>query len=169
MMMDINRKELSRLSPEERLKRLKLMGEDRKKEVNEIEQLIKESMHELKIGKIAEEVAPEQIPVDISRLFGANYTGLERAARKEGNMPAKGTPGYHALTQTYEAYSQLKKLDKNLSLYGNLSEEEKSLVGQIGERISRAEKYMPQGEKALSLLDASRAVLYKLKKESGID
>ena len=42
--MTIDKKELSRLSPEERIKRLKLMESERKKEVDEIEELIKKSM-----------------------------------------------------------------------------------------------------------------------------
>ena len=169
--MAIDKKELSRLSPEERIKRLKLLEEGKRKEVDEIEKLIKESMHELKIGKIAEDVAPVQRDVNISNLFKiGDGGGLEQTARLEGPATSiKGAKGYQAIAQTYEAYSQLKKLDKNLSLYGGLTDEEKSLVGQIGERINRAEKYIPEGEKTSSLLDASRAVLYKLRKETGID
>ena len=63
--MTIDKKELTKLSPEERIKKLKLMEEERKKEVNEIEELIKKSMHELKTDKIAGEIAPEQRAVDI--------------------------------------------------------------------------------------------------------
>ena len=166
--MAIDKKELSKLSPEERIKKLKSMEESRKKEVDEIERLIIKSMQELKIGKIAEEVAPGQRAVDISRLFEAGGGSLERTA-KQAPALTKGAKGYQAIVQTYEAYSQLQKLDKTFSAYGNLTEEQKALVGDIGERLNRAEKYMSEGEKAASKLNAGRAVLYKLRKETGID
>lgn len=167
--MTIDKKELTKLSPQERIKKLRLMEEERKKEVGEIERLIRESMQELKIDKIAEEVAPEQRAVDISRLF--ETTGgerLERTAKQEAPQLAKGTKGYQAIVQTYEAYSKLSKFYSIVSMGGSLTEEQVALIGQIGERITFAERYMTEGEKAASKLDASRAVLYKLKKETGL-
>ena len=167
--MTIDKKELAKLSLQDRIKKLKLMEDERKKEVDEIERLIRESMQELKIGKLAEEVAPEQRAVDISRLFEA--TGeqrLERTAREEAPPLVKGTKGYQAIVQTYQAYSQLSKFYSIVSMGGSLTEEQKNTIGQIGERISTAERYMTEGEKAASKLDASRVVLYKLKKETGL-
>ena len=167
--MTIDKKEIARLSLQERIKKLKLMEEERKKEVNEIEELIKKSMQELKTDRIAEEIAPEQRAVDISRLFEAKgEERLERTAREGAPQLVKGTKGYQALVQTYEAYSQLSKFYSIVSMGGSLSEEQKTAIGQIGERISTAERYMTEGEKAASKLDASRIVLYKLKKETGL-
>ena len=168
--MAIDKKELSRLAPKDRIKKLKKLEEDRKKEVDEIEVLIRESMKELKTDKLAEEIAPEQRPVDISRLFATSGEhALERTAIRETKELGKDTKGYQALAQTYEAYSQLQKLDKALSVYGSLTDEQKNLVGQIGERLNKAEKYISESERTASKLDAGRAVLYKLKKETGID
>ena len=169
--MTIDKKELSRLSPEERLKKLKKLEEDRKKEADEIESMIKESMKELRTEKLAEEITPERRTVDISRLFEKNEgENLERTARRESPVNlAKDVKGYQAVVQTYEAYTQLQKLDKALSMYGSLTEEQKNLVGKIGERINVAERYMPEGQKTANLLDASRATLHKLKKETGIE
>ena len=169
--MTIDKSALSKLSPEEKIKKLKLMEEERKKEVNEIEKLINESMKELKTDKLAGEVAPEPRAVDISRLFDANWgQSLERTARQEGPPSSlmKGSKGYHAIVQTYQDYSQLKKFYSILSMEGNLTEEQIASIGQIGERINKAEKYMSEGERAASKLDASRMVLYKLKKETGL-
>ena len=168
--MAIDKKELSRLAPKDRIKKLKKLEEDRKKEVDEIEVLIRESMQDLKTDKLAEEIAPEQRPVDISRLFETSGEhALERTARREAKELGKDAKGYQALAQTYEAYSQLQKLDKALSMYGSLTDEQKNLVGQIGERLNKAEKYISESERTASKLDAGRAVLYKLKKETGID
>jgi hypothetical protein len=157
--MPIDRRELTKLSPEERIKKLKLMEEERKKEVSEIEELIKKSMQELKTDKIAEEIAPEQRAVDISRLFEAGGERLERTAREESPALAKGTKGYQAIVQTYETYSQLKALGSSLT---------NEQIADIRDRLNTAERYMTESEKAASKLDASRAVLYKLKKETGL-
>ena len=169
--MPINKKELDRLSPQDRIKKLKQLEEERKKEVTEIEELIKKSMQDLKTEKLAEEITPERREVDISRLFERNEDqNLEGAAQREAASSAsKDTKGYQAVVQTYEAYAQLQKLDKALSMYGSLTEEQKSMVGKIGERINVAERYMPEGQKTANLLDASRATLHKLKKETGIE
>lgn len=169
--MTIDKSALARLPPQEKIKKLKLMEEERRKEVDEIEKLIKESMQALKTNKLAEEVAPEPRAVDISRLFEINERqSLERTARQEAPPAAlmKGTKGYQAIAQTYQDYSQLKKFYSILSMEGNLTEEQIAAIGQIGERITRAERYMSEGEKSASKLDASRMVLYKLKKETGL-
>ena len=167
--MPLNKKELSKLSPEDRIKRLRLMEEERNKEVSEIGRLIKESMQEIKTGKLADEIAPEQKAVDISRLF--ETTGeqrLERTARKEAPQAIKGASGYQAITQAYEAYTQLQKLDSAFSIYGSLTQEQKALVGEIGERLNRAEKYMTESDKLASKLTAGRALLYKMAKQTGL-
>ena len=166
--MSIDKRELGRLSPEQRIRKLKLMEEDRKKEVNEIERMIKESIQELKIDKLAEEVAPEQKAVDISRLFETSAGNtLERTARKEAKADSN-TRGYQAITQIYQDYSQLKEFYGMVSTGSGLSKEQISAIGQIGERISTVERYMTESEKSASKLDASRMVLYKLKKETGL-
>ncbi len=165
----IDKKELTKIPPQERIKKLKLMEDERKKEVDEIESLIKESIKEIKTDKLAEEIAPEQRVVDISRLF--EMTGeqaLERAARKGRAASLRGVR-YPAFLRPYEDYSQLKKLYSILSIGGSLTEDQLSLVGKIGERINKFQKYIPEGEKYVSILDASKAVLKKLKSETGIE
>lgn len=167
--MSINKKELTKLSPEERIKKLKQMEEGRKKEVNEIGKLITESMQELKTVKLIKEIAPEQRIVDISRLFEAvGEQALERTARKERQTALMKGARYQTVVQTYQDYSKLKKFYSAVSMGGSLTEEERRIVGEIGERINRAERYIPTGEKTANILDASRTVLYKLKKETGL-
>ena len=169
--MPINKKEFAKLSPEQRIKKLKSMEEERKKEVTEIGRLIKESMQELRTDKIAEEFAPDQRPVDISKLF--ETTGeerLEKTAREEAPTALmKGTRGYQAIEQLKYDYSQLKKLDMVLSTYGNLTEEQKRLVNEAGERLNMVERYMTEGEKYATILGAGRAIVQKLRKETGLD
>ena len=168
--MPIDKSELNKLSPDARIKKLKQLEEERKKEAEEIGDLIRKSMQELRTGKLAEEIAPVAKPVDISGLFEpAGGEMLERTAKKEGISMAKGTKSYQAFVQTYHDYSKLKSLYGIVSTGGSLSEEQLAAIGQIGERIGRAEKYMTESERTASKLDASRFVLYKLKKETGLD
>ena len=165
--MTIDKRELSKLSPAERIKKLKLMEEERKNEVNEIERLIKESMQALKTDKIAEEVAPEQRAVDISRLFeSSDQRGLEKTTEKAAS-PSKGSKAYQAIAQVSYDYSQLKKFDGIVSMGGSLTDKEKAAIGKIGERVV-ADMYATIGEETASLLDASRTTLYKLEKELGL-
>ena len=168
--MSIDKKELSKLSPEERIKKLKLLEEERKKEVDEIEELIKKSMQELKTDKLAEEITPERRAVDISRLFEtAGEQRLERTAREESPAALmRGTRGYQAVVEAYQAYSQAKELYGIASMEGNLTEEQKSAMRQIEEKMNTAERYMTDSEKTASKLDAGRVTLYRLKKLTGL-
>ena len=165
--MPINKNELTRLSPEERIKKLKLMEEERKKEVTEIESLIKESMRELKTDKIAEEVTPERRAVDISSLFEAGGEKLERTARDESKGAFMGGKGYQALSQVYQDYSSLKKL-MGYAATGSLKEEHIAAVDAIGERLDKT-KYQSASSELANLVVASRAALHKLRKYAGME
>lgn len=163
----IDKKELTRLSPEQRIKKLKMMEEEKKKEVDEIESLIKSSMQEMKIDKIAGEISPEQRTVDISRLFESNEgQKLEKTARKAKGSGGGGG-GYQAIAQVSYDYTQLKKFNDIVSMGYSLTEEQKAAIGKIGERVT-TDKYSTIGEETANLLDASRATLYKLEKELGL-
>lgn len=158
----IDKKELSSLSPEERLKRLKLMEEDRKKDVEEIGTLIKDSLKDIKNIKLADEVAPQARIVDISRLFESTGQGLEKISGKKDAPGILGRMvGYQIIGQANYDYSIFRKLDS--------LDEEKRKIGDSGERVNLTEKYMTSGEKVASMVDSSRMVLYKARKQSGFE
>ena len=168
--MSIDKQELSKFSPLERIKKLKLLEEERKKEADEIEQLIKKSMQELKTEKIAEEIAPELRPVDISSRFAeTGEQRLERTAREEAPATAlmKGKGGYQTFSQAEYDYSQAKKFSGFVSMGYSLTQEQVALVDEMGARRNVAERPMPVGEKLAKVLDASRMVLEKYRKEVG--
>ena len=163
----IDKKEFAKLSPEERIRRLKLLEEERKKDASEIGQLIKQSMQELRTEKLAEEITPERKAVDISRLFEKESgSKLEKTAR-QSNSTAAGN--YQTVTQVYQAYSQLREFYGIAAGGSSLTQDQLKAIGQIGERLNVAEKYMTESERAASKLNASKAVLYKLKKETGLE
>jgi len=82
-MEEFNKNKLKSLSPGQRIKKLKMLEEERIKEVSEIEKLIRQSVQELKTDEFAAKIAPEQRDVDISRLFGSEEERLEKTVRKE--------------------------------------------------------------------------------------
>jgi len=166
--MHINKSDLNKLSPEERIKKLRLMGEERKKEVVEIGELIRKSMQELKTEKIAEEISPEQKPVDISSLFEASGENPERAAGKEsiGAALMKGSKDYQTFVQAYQDYSSLKKL-MGYAVTGSLNEEHQAVIDEINERLDKT-KYQNIGAEIANILVASKATLHKIRKYAGM-
>ena len=68
--MTTDLKEIKKLSPEERIKRLKKIEEENKKEINEAEKLIKDSIREINIQEEIKDLPIPQIKaVDIESLF----------------------------------------------------------------------------------------------------
>jgi len=163
----IDKAEFAKLSPQERIKKLKELEQERKNDASEIGQLIKQSMQELRTDKLAEEITPERKAVDISRLFEKEKgSNLEKTAGQASNSPAGN---YQTVTQVYRAYSQLREFYGIVAGGSSLTREQLNSIGQIGERLNAVEKYMTESERTASKLNASKAVLYKLKKETGLE
>jgi hypothetical protein len=169
--MAIDKKKLSELSPEERIKKLKELQEEKKKDSSEINKLLKSSEKQLQAQRLADEISPRQREVDISQLFEIVAGGqLEITVANESEGPiGEGTGTYQAFTQLYSDYSQLKEFYDIASGGSGLTREQLNAIGQIGERLNTAEKYMTEGERISHILDPSKTILYKLKKETGLD
>ena len=168
-MAELDKKELNKLPLRERIRRLKQLEEDRKKEIDEIDDLIKDSQKELRSDEVAEEVSPEAEEVDISKLFKADEEELEKTVR-EGAPAAdeeEGEARYLSLQQAVEDYEELRELSY-ASLDGNLNEGQIGTIDKIGERLDTT-KYVSQSKEVANLLVASRAALYKIKKYAGLD
>ena len=165
--MTIDRKGLVKLSPEERIKKLKQLGEQRKKEVDEIGRLIKESEQELRTDRLADDIAPEQRAVDISSLFEAGGEKLEKTVGNERFIGKGGGADYRIFAQAYQDYSSLKKM-AGYAATGKLTEGHLEVIDKIGERIDRT-KYESLSSEVANILVASRAVLYKIRRYAGLE
>lgn len=86
-MARLNKKELARLSPEERIKKLREIEEEDKKELEETEKLLDETIDELRKPK--EEAAPEAPVTEISELL-AGEEGLGAEVREEETLEEAG-------------------------------------------------------------------------------
>lgn len=161
------KRELRKLKPGDRLKKLKKLGEKRKTEIDEIEDLIKDSEKDLKTDEVAEEIAPEQTEINITRLFEEETGQLESTVRKEAPETEKEEQGYISIKQAYSDYSRLQDITY-ASMMGPLTSVQADAVDRIGERLDRS-KYQSASKEAVNILVASKAALYKIRKYAGLE
>ncbi len=159
-MPKISKEELAKLPPEERLKRLRELEEETKKEIKEAERLIKETEEEIKREKISESVAiPETRPINIGDIF-KEEEGLESAVREEGvtEQPSEGEQT--TLYQLIQDYNEAKEI-----LYSQELIDEKKLewLDELGERIEKA-RYVSTSDKIANIVVATRSLIYKIRK-----
>ena len=161
------KRELKKLRPQARLKRLKELGERRKAEITGIEELIKDSEKELKTEEIAEEITPRQDEVNIGRLFEEEAAQLEKTVREEAPETEEEDQRYVSFKQVYNDYSRLQDI-AYASMEGQLTSENMEAIDKIGERLDRS-KYQSASQEVANILVASRAALYKIKKYAGLE
>ena len=161
------KKELKKLNPRARLKRLKDMEGKKKEEIIRIEDLIKDSEKQVKTEKVAEEIAPKQTRIDLSKLFEEAAGRLEATVKKEAPETERETITYISVRQLYNDYSQLQNI-AYASMMGSLTSSHMEAVDKIGERLDNT-KYESVGKEVANILVASRATLYKIKKYAGLE
>jgi len=161
------KKELQKLRPKDKLKRLKELEEKRKTEMTEIEDLIKDSEKEVKTEEVADEIVPEQPEVDITKLFEEEAARLETTVKKEAPDTEREERGYMPFKQAYTDYSRLQDIAYS-SMMGPLTTMQMDAVDRIGERLDNT-KYHSQSAEVADMLVASRATLYKIKKYAGLE
>ncbi len=160
------KKELKKLKPSDRLKKLKELEGKRKAEMTDIGELIKNSEKDLKTEEVAEEITPQQEEVDIGRLFREEAEQLEMTVKKEA-PETEEEQTYVPFKQVYNDYSTLQDITY-ASMEGHLSSEQMGAVDKIGERLDRT-KYVSASREVADMLVASRAALYKIKKYAGLE
>ena len=160
------KKELRKLKPQDRIKKLKQLEEKRKEEITEIEDLIKDFEKEMKTETVAGEIAPEARDVNIAHLFEEERGELESTVKKEAPKEDK-SPGYVSIKQLYGDYTSLKDI-QYASMTGSLTPSHLETMDRIGERLDRT-KYQSASQEVANILVASKATLYKIKKYAGLE
>ena len=160
------KKELRKLKPQDRIKRLKDLEEKRKEEITEIEDLIKDFEKEMKTDLVAEEISPEARNVNIANLFEEESRELEFTVKKEAPKEDKSS-GYVAMKQLYGDYTALKDI-QYASMTGSLTPSHLEAMDKIGERLDRT-KYHSASQDVANILVASKSTLYKIKKYAGLE
>lgn len=179
--MSIDTNELKKLSPEQRVKRLKEMEEQRKKETVEIEALIKKSMNEAKNDRIAEKVAPPPRQVDITKLFTEEEKewktqdkrqaqALEEQAGIKYLADSPYKSGGNFQQQIAQDYSSLKKMMEGYISPGGLSGSQIEQLDRMEQRLGMTSyQTNAQSEKMAIMMSGSREALHRIKKYAGIE
>jgi len=154
-MAKIDKEELEKLPAAERIKKLKELEEENRKEIEEAEKLIQETESQIEREGIAESVKiPDTKPIDIGSLFGKDES-LESAVKKESPEEDAG-PLYH-LAQDYEAAKDIA--------YGgeSINEDQLGWIDQLGERVEKI-RYHTSSDQIANLVVATKSLIYKIKK-----
>jgi len=158
-MAKLDKAELEKLTPAERIKRLKKVEEENKKEIEEAEKLIKKTEAEISREKIAESVKiPETKPIDIGGLF-KEEPSLETTVREEApaGEEAKEESQLYQLAQAYEEAREM--------LYSPepINQEQLEWVDRLGEKVEKA-RYETFSKEAADLVVATRSLVKKILK-----
>ena len=157
-MAKLDKAELEKLTPAERIKKLKELEEENKKEIEEAEKLIKKTEAEISREKIAESVkVPETKPVDIGSLFREEES-LETTVREEApSTEAKEESQLYQLAQAYEEAKEIAYSSEPLN------EEQLGWVDRLGEKVEKA-SYDTFSKETADLLVATRSLVKKILK-----
>jgi hypothetical protein len=157
--MPINKEEIQKLSLRERIKKLKEIEEDNKKEIDEARKLIKETENQLKSDSVAEAVSPPAEEVDISKLFGEEGSSLEQTTEETG-------PKFDEVSIKYQLAEDYETL-KGIMYGGNVDDNIIAKVDAIGDRLDKITRYMTDGTDISRMAVASREVISKVKEYHG--
>jgi len=121
-MAELDRDELRKLNPEERIRRLKEMEEERKKELEETDKLMKESFGELEelelqVDEPPEEPPPPEIQSDLENQImeeeipeDAENKNVEYAINLYGELAdAAQDDGYMNMDRAIDIYEKIKE------------------------------------------------------------
>jgi len=101
---EINKEDLKGLGPEERIKKLKELEEEKRKEIEEAEKLINETIADMENeSRLASLAIPETPTVDIAELFNAKGSDLESTVEIE--MPGSASSEEQYKVDAGEAWS----------------------------------------------------------------
>ena len=154
-MPKINKEELDKLKPAEKIKKLKELEEESKKEIEEAEKLIKQTQAELEKQGIAESVkVPETKPIDIESLFKVE-PGLEGTVKKSAPAEESSSQLY-LLAHVYEAAKGLYESEEPLS------NRQLEWIDKLGEKVEKI-SYRVASKEVADLVVATRSIVRKIR------
>ena len=159
-MVKLDKEELAKLSPTQRIKRLKEIEEDSKKDIAEAEDLIRRSESEIETAESEKKIAvPESRKVDISDLFGPEPSQLEAKAKEAKKEPSQQQLLYMA-NQAYEEATSLA--------YREATPELLEQIDELGEKVDKMQ-YHSLTEEITNKVVATRSLIHKIKRYSQMD
>ena len=131
--------EIKKLKPEERIEKLKELEGSMRREIEEAESLIRDSILEIKEASEREHAPIKQVTaVDISQLVTAEEKTVFKMARFEGNSRIVESPS-EVLLEDFAVEEAEKQRQQNDPIYGRAIEEAKKEV-DYGFRMEEGQK-----------------------------
>lgn len=159
-MAKLDKEELEKLTPAERIKKLRKIEQENKKEIEEAEKLIQRTETEIEREKLTESIkVPETRSIDIGKLFEEEKESLEATVRQEAPA-AEGAKEESQLYQLAQAYEEVKELYQSEE---PLNERQLEWIDRLGERVEKA-RYETLSKDVANLVVATRSLLYKIRK-----
>jgi hypothetical protein len=159
--MPLDKEELAKLKPEERIKRLKEIEEESKKQIEEAEKIIQASEGQIVKEQIERNIAvPETKKIEISDLFEQPPTDLEKKAAEAKTEEPTEKQLQYMVSQAYEEVSEMD--------YQDLSKQDLQKIDALGERLEKV-KYHTESENIANMVVATRSLISKIKKYSQQD
>lgn len=159
-MAKLNKAELDKLTPAERIRKLRKIEEENRREIEEAEKLIQRTQTEIEREKLTESVkVPETRAIDIGRLFGEEKESLETTVREEAPI-TEGPKEESQLYQLAQAYEEVKELYQSEE---PLNEKQLEWIDRLGERVEKA-RYETLSKDVANLVVATRSLVYKIRK-----
>jgi len=151
----LNKEELAKLKPEERIKKLKELEEASKKEIEEAKKLIEKSEQELAKDDIVRRVSvPQSRKIDISDLFEQPKSKLEKEAQEAKVEPTPEQVKY-MVEQVYEEAAGLA--------YEENSKDKMARIDALGLKVEKI-KYHGLTEEVVNKVVATRSLIYRIRK-----
>lgn len=143
--MALDKKELQKLSPEQRIKRLRELEKEKKKELDEADRLIKDSIRELQ-----QPPAEEQEPPRPLRQESTLETQLE-------NEEIPRLPDQPNVEYVVNLYGQLKDIGQAENPYESISR-----AAEINDKIRQSEQYHSQDERIKRIAEGTRRLMEEI-------
>jgi len=157
--MTLEKEKLRMLSPTERIRRLREIEEESKKELDEAEKLIQESMEDLRKEEAVSEVEmPEAGEVDITRLFGKEEK-LEETVKEAKIKEVDEKKVMYNIGKIKEYMEHVGE--------GPANDYTMEKVGKMSEQL-RAIDYTQLTKHIADELNATRNIIYETKKHLGM-
>ena len=158
--MALDKEELRRLSPADRIRRLREIEKESKKEIEEAERLIKESEESLRVEEATSDVEiPQPEEVDITKLFGEEEEKLEETVKEEEPKITDEDQVKYEISKVMEYAEHLGEGPASTYTMEKIEGMEENLGNIDYKQVSR---------EIADELNAARNVIYEMKKHVGM-
>ncbi len=151
-MEELDKDKLKRLSPEERIKHLRRLEDERKKDLDEAERLIRESIEELRVSE-EEEEPPEPEPRRESVFEESELE--EQIANEEHRHPeAEEEQNVEYAVNLYSELAEVAHADNPYQMI--------SRAREINDRLGELAQYNSQDQRMKKIAEGSRRIMEEL-------